>query len=264
MASKTFAQRYGPWAVIAGASEGIGAAFARALAGRGMNLVLIARRPEPLELLASELRGAGGEVRTLALDLGVATIADEVARATAELDVGLLVCSAAVSLLAPFMEIEPVDLERTIDVNVRAPLALCRHFAPKLIQRGHGGIMLMSSVAALTSSPFGATYSGTKAFALAFGESLWGELEPLGVDVLTCIAGPTSTPTYSEVQTSNFPKPMDAAVVAEAALGALGKRTRVVPGWANRLAAAWVPRLPRRIGIRLIASQTKKYRRRLK
>jgi uncharacterized protein len=122
----------------------------------------------------------------------------------------------------------------------------------------------MSSVAGITSSPFAATYAGTKAFALAFGESLWGELKPHGIDVLTCVAGPTQTPTYSEVQTSNFPKPMDAGVVAEAALGALGKRTRVVPGWANKLAAAWVPRLPRRLGIRLIAGQTAKYQRRLK
>jgi short-subunit dehydrogenase len=264
MSSETFAQRYGPWAVIAGASEGIGAAFARALARRGINLVLIARRQGPLDLLASELRQSRVETRTIALDLGRSTIADEVAKATADLDVGLLVCSAAVSLMAPFQELAIADLQRTIDVNVRAPLALCHHFAPRLLQRGRGGLVLMSSVAALTTSPFAATYAGSKAFALTFGESLWGELTPHGVDVLTCVAGPTKTPTYSEVQSSDFPRPMDADAVAETALAALGKRTRVVPGWANRLAARWVPLLPRRLGIRLIASQTAKYQRRLK
>jgi short-subunit dehydrogenase len=261
---KTFAQRYGPWAVIAGASEGIGAAFARAIARRGVNLVLIARRKEPLDLLASELRETHVEARTLPLDLGPSTMADEVAEATVELDVGLLVCSAAVSLMAPFTELAFPDVQRTLDVNVRAPLALCHHFAPRLLQRGRGGIVLMSSVAGLTASPFAASYAGSKAFALAFGESLWGELTPHGIDVLTCVAGPTKTPTYAQVQTSDFPRPMDAGTVAESALAALGKRPRVVPGWANRLAASWVPRLPRRFGIRLIAGQTAKYQRRLK
>jgi short-subunit dehydrogenase len=260
----SFAQRYGPWAVIAGASEGIGAAFAHALARRGTNVVLVARRPEPLEALALELRGAGIEVRTLPLDLATPALEAGVARVTAELDVGLLVCSAAVSLIGPLDEIESADLQRTLDVNVRAPVVLCRHFAPRLLERGRGGIVLMSSVAGLTAAPFTATYAGSKAFALAFGESLWGELAPGGVDVLTCLAGPTRTPTYTAVQTSRFPAPMEADAVVESALHALGRKTRVVPGWINRLTAALVPRLPRRLGIRLIASQTRKYSRRLK
>jgi short-subunit dehydrogenase len=264
MTSETFAQRYGPWAVIAGASEGIGAAFARGLARRGINLVLIARRPGPLESLAAELRKERVQALTLPMDLALATIADEVAKVTAELDVGLLVCRAGVSLIAPFTELAPADLQRTIDVNVRAPMTLCRHFAPRLVQRQRGGIVLMSSVAGLISSPLAATYAGTKAFALAFGESLWGELAPQGIDVLTCVAGPTKTPTYAEVQTSDFPRPMDAESVAEAALRALGRRTRVVPGWANRLTAACLPWVPGRLRIRLIASQTGKYLRRLK
>jgi len=253
-----FTERYGPWALIAGASQGIGAAFARALARRGVSLVLLARRLGPLEELAGELRALGVEVRTLPIDLGSESIESEVAEATKDLAVGLLVCNAAVSLVSPLTELDSADLERTIDVNVRAPLLLCRHFAPALVSRGRGGIVLMSSLAGLTASPFNAVYAGTKAFSLAFGESLWGELQPKGVDVLACIPGPTRTPAYEEVQTSRFPPAMDADQVAETALAALGKRTRVVPGWANRLTAALVPRLPRPLGIRVIASQTRK------
>lgn len=256
--SMTFAERYGPWALVAGASEGIGAAFARALARRGVSVALLARRPGPLETLADELRALGVEVRTLPLDLGSKSIESEVAEATKDLAVGLLVCNAAVSLVSPLTELESPDLERTIDVNVRAPVLLCRHFAPALMSRGRGGIVLMASLAALTAAPFNAAYAGTKAFSLVFGESLWGELAPTGVDILTCLPGPTRTPGYTEVQTSRFPPPMDADKVAEAALTALGKRTRVIPGWANRLTAALVPRLPRPLGIRLIASQTHK------
>ncbi len=253
-----FTERYGPWALIAGASEGIGAAFARALARRGVSLVLLARRLGPLEALAGELRALGVEVRTLAIDLGSESIESEVAEATKDLAVGLLVCNAAVSLVSPLTELESPDLERSINVNVRAPVLLCRHFAPALVSRGRGGIVLMSSLAGLTASPFNAVYAGSKAFSLAFGESLWGEVAPKGVDVLACIPGPTRTPAYEEVQTSRFPPAMDADQVAETALAALGKRTRVVPGRANRLTAALVPRLPRALGIRLIASQTRR------
>ncbi len=254
----TFAERYGPWGLIAGASEGIGAAFARALARRGVNLVLLARRLGPLEALADEVRALGVEARTVPLDLGSQSIESEVAEATQDLAVGLLVCSAAVSLVSPLTELGSPDLERSIDVNVRAPVLLCRHFIPALLSRGHGGIVLMSSLAGVTASPFNAVYAGTKAFNLAFAESLWGELAPQGVDVLACIPGPTRTPAYAEVQTSRFPPPMSADRVAETALEALGTRTRVVPGWANRLTAALVPRLPRPVGIRVIASQTRK------
>ena len=253
-----FAERYGPWALIAGASEGIGAAFAYALARRGVSLVLLARRLGPLEALAGELCALGVQARTVPFDLGSASIESEVTEATKDLPVGLLVCNAAVSLVSPLTELDSLDLQRSIDVNVRAPVVLCRHFAPALVSRGHGGIVLMSSLAGLTAAPFNAVYAGTKAFSLAFAESLWGELAPRGVDVLACVPGPTRTPAYDQVQTSRFPPAMDADQVAETALEALGKRTRIIPGALNRFTAALVPRLPRHWGIRLIASQTRK------
>jgi hypothetical protein len=252
-----FREKYGPWAVIAGASEGIGAAFARALAARGLNLVLLARRAQPLEDLARSLPRV--EVRTAQLDLESPDLAARLAELTADLEVGLAVASAGLSLSGPFLELELAQALRTIDLNVRAPLVLAHVLGRCMAARGRGGLIFMSSVAGLIGSPQMATYAGTKAFELQFGESLFGELAPRGVDIVTCAAGPTHTPTYDAVQTSAFPPVMAAADVAEAALETLGQGPRVVTGWFNRASVALVAHLPRALAIRLIASQTRKY-----
>jgi short-subunit dehydrogenase len=253
----SFAERYGPWALIAGASEGIGAAFARALAQRGVNLVLLARRPEPLDALARELSAV--QVHTVSLDLASEDLVDEVQRALEGREVGLLVCSAALSLISGFVELEQGEVERSLAVNVRAPLLLTHHFARQMVQRGRGGVVLMSSVAGLIGAPHSAAYAGSKAFAVGFGESLWAELAPRGVDVVVCAAGPTATPTYTQVQTSAFPPVMAPEAVVDAALSALGRQPRVVPGLFNRLTTALISPLPRAWALKLIAAQTKKY-----
>lgn len=252
-----FRQRYGPWALVAGASEGIGAAFASALAARGVHLVLLARRPGPLQALAASLRGV--EVRTAAVDLTAPDLAPRLEEATRGLEVGLVVANAALALTAPFLELELDQALRTVDLNVRAPLVLAHVFGRPMAVRGRGGLVFMSSVAGLIGSPRVATYAGTKAFALQFGESLWAELHPRGVDVVTCAAGPTRTPTYTEVQRSAVPPVMEAADVVEAALGALGRGPRVVPGWFNRASIALTAHLPRSVTLRMIDRQTRKY-----
>jgi len=118
---------------------------------------------------------------------------------------------------------------------------------------------LMSSVAGIIGSPYSATYAGSKAFVLGFGDSLWAELEPLGVDVVTCAAGPTETPTYAQVRTSSFPPTMSPDRVVSAALAALGRRPRVVPGLFNRLTTWLLAPLPRTMRLRMVARQTKKF-----
>jgi uncharacterized protein len=254
-----FQARYGPWALVAGASEGIGASFARALAARGLNLALVARRTEPLESLAAELsRAHRVQTRALALDLTSPGLQKALELGTRDLEVGLVVCSAALSLIAGFLELELDDVLRSVDLNVRAPLVIVHHFGRRMAERGRGGVVLMSSVAGIIGSPYSATYAGSKAFALGFGDSLWAELEPRGVDVVTCAAGPTETPTYAQVRTSSFPPVMNPDDVAHAALGALGRRPRVVPGLLNRLTAWLVAPLPRSTTLRMIAAQTRK------
>ncbi len=254
-----FRARYGPWALIAGASEGIGAEFARALAARGLNLLLLARRQGPLEALAQALRRPGLEVRTASVDLSAADLPARLAEVTQGLEVGLAVANAALSLTGPFLELELDQALRTVDLNVKAPLVLAHALGRPMAARGRGGLIFMSSLAGLIGGPQVATYTGSRAFALQFGESLWGELHPRGVDVVTVAAGPTRTPTYTQVQTSAFPPVMEAPQVAEAALQALGAGPRVVPGWFNRATAALVANLPRSVAIRLIDSQTRKY-----
>lgn len=257
MSPETFRARYGPWALVAGASEGIGAAFATALARRGLNLVLLARREAPLAALATKLTGV--EVRTASVDLASPDLPDRLAEVTRGLEVGLAVANAALSLTLPFLELELAQALRTVDLNVRAPLVLAHALGRPMAARGKGGLVFMSSVAGIIGGPRVAAYAGSKAFALKFGESLWAELEPRGVDVVTCVAGPTRTPTYSAVQQAPFPPVMEPEVVVAAALGALGARPRVVPGWFNRAVVALTAHLPRAIALRMIEEQTRKY-----
>jgi short-subunit dehydrogenase len=259
-APSAFAARYGPWALVAGASEGIGAAFAAELASRGQNLALIARREGPLRELAASLSSAHGvETRALPLDLGAPDLAERVAELTADLEIGLVVCNAAVSLVSPFFELDVSDVLRSLDVNARAPLVLAHVLGARMRERGRGGIVFMSSLAGLYSGPFVATYAATKAFDNTLAESLAGELAPHGVDVVACVAGPTRTPAYDAVKTSRFPPVLSPEEVVAATLGALGKTPRVIPGAFNRLTERLLSLLPRRLVVRMVAAQTRRY-----
>jgi short-subunit dehydrogenase len=253
-----FRERYGPWAVVAGGSEGLGAAFAVALAGRGINPLLIARRQEPLDALAAKIvQSHNIEVRTLAIDLASPGLAALIAEGTRGLDVGLVVASAAEARMAPFVDVALADHLRAVDVNCRAPLTLVHTLLPRLLARGRGGVVIMSSLAALIGGPYVATYAATKAFGCVLAESLAGELGPRGVDVIACVAGPTRTPTY-ERNAGGALAPMDPARVVDETLAALGRTPRVVAGARNRAARAFISLLPRRWAIPLVAAQTRK------
>ncbi|MGO9830242.1 MAG: SDR family NAD(P)-dependent oxidoreductase [Myxococcaceae bacterium] len=258
--ARRFHARYGPWALVAGASEGIGASFARALAAQQLNVALLARRAGPLESLATEVgKTYGVQTKVLALDLASPGLHAVMAEETKDLEIGLVVCNAALSLMSSFLELDLEDVLRSVDVNVRAPLVLAHLFGRRMAARGRGGLVWMSSMAGLIGSPYSATYAGSKAFALGFGDSLWAELEAGGVDVVTCVAGPTETPTYAQVRTSSFPPTMNPDRVVSATLGALGKGPRVLPGGFNRLTSWLLAPLPRTTTLRMIAAQTKKF-----
>ncbi len=230
-----FRTRYGPFAVVTGASEGIGEAFARALASRGLHLLLVARRPGPLEALARALREAHGvEVRTLSADAGSPGLVAALDGLAAGAEVGLVVHSAAFSALGPFLDRSIDDLQKVIDVNCRAPVALAHHFGRKMASRGRGGILLMSSLAGGQGTPIVATYAATKAFEIVLAEGLWDELGPAGVDVLACRAGPTRTPTFEASRPRKNVPTMESSAVVDEALRALGRKPVVVPGRVNR------------------------------
>jgi short-subunit dehydrogenase len=255
-----FAAKYGPWAVVAGASAGLGAEFARQLAARGLNLVLLARRADALDELASTLRrDAGVEVVTAAVDLGDPAIGVKVRAAVGEREVGLLVYNAAFVTIGRFLDRPLDDQLRTIDVNCRGPLVLAHELGAAMARRRRGGIVLMSSLAASQGSALVAVYAATKAFNLVLAEGLWDELRERGVDVLACRAGATRTPAFEASQPVGGPAPMEVEPVVSDALGALGHSASVVPGWLNRATAFLLGRLmPRGLAVRTIGRATRK------
>ena len=255
----SFAKRYGPWALIAGASEGIGEAFARELARRGLNLALVARRREPLEETARAITAdTGAQVRCLQLDLALEDAAATLAIELADLDVGLVVYNAALAPAGRFLQVPLADQLAAIDVNVRGPLGVAHRFGARMAARGAGGIILLSSLTAFQGSPFVATYGGTKAFLLTLAEGLWYELAPSGVDVLAVCAGATRTPRYLKSAVGRAPGELEAEQVAREALSSLGRGPLMIPGRFNRLASQLMRRLlPRRATIRIMGGQTR-------
>jgi len=254
-----FAKRYGPWALVAGASEGIGEAFARELAQRGLNVVLVARRLEPLEAAAREIaRLAKVDVHCISLDLTRVDAAAVLEQEVAELDIGLVVYNAALAPAGGFLEIPLDEQLPAIDVNVRGPLALAHRFGRRMTARGSGGIVLLSSLTAFQGSPYVATYGATKSFLLTLAEGLWFELAPRGVDVLAVCAGATRTPRYLKRAQGRAPGELEPAQVAREALDRLGHGPLMIPGRFNRFASQLMRRLlPRRITIRIMGGQTR-------
>jgi short-subunit dehydrogenase len=252
--------RYGPWALVAGASEGLGAAFARALAGRGLNVVLVARRAEVLEQVKEQIVRLGAvQVRCLPLDLARSDAPTEIEASVADLDVGLVVYNAAFAPIGPFLGIPLDEQLRAIDVNVRAPLTLAHRFGNRLAARGRGGLVLLSSLTAFQGSPFVATYGASKAFDLALAEGLWFELAPRGIDVLAVCPGATRTPGYLRRSPLGAPGELEPEQVVEAALTALGRGPLVIPGRFNRLASLLMRRmLPRRRTISIMGARTRR------
>lgn len=251
-----FGERYGPWAVVAGGSDGIGAAFGEALARRGLGVVLIARNEAKLAARAERIaaiagargaRGGAERIRTLVADLTAPDIAARVARATDALDVGLFVYNAGSGRdMGSFLDREVETWARQVDLACRGPLLLAHYFGRRLRVRRRGGIVLMSSLASLVGSAYIATYAAAKAFDTILGEGLWAELAPSGIDVLSCLAGATDTETFRE-DTGGSPDAMDPLEVAEGTLDFLGRGPIYVPGASNRASAraSWrVPRIP--------------------
>jgi short-subunit dehydrogenase len=253
-----FKEKYGMYALVAGASYGLGGAFSEALARRGLNLILVARGKEQLEAMANTLKERYSiDVRCLTVDLADF---EKTKRLITDLHVpiGLFVYNAAYAPIGLFENTVEEQLTTAVAVNVQTPLLLAKLLSAPMIERGKGGIVLMSSFAGGQGCSRLQTYSATKAFNTVLAEGLWKELKPRGIDVIGCVSGAIRTPGYQQAsKTKSAPGALSAEKVVEQTLKALGKRPIVVPGMTNKIARFLLNRLlPLKTSIAIMEKNT--------
>ncbi len=252
-----FAERYGPTALVVGASEGIGAAFAEELAQIGLDLVLVARREEKLSAFADRTASRFGvSCRAIPADMATEAGLQTVEAAVADNEVGLLVYNAALAPTGPFLDLSQEQMNGSIDVNCRAALRLCHAVARRLVERSAaGGIVLVSSLTGLFGSPYFAAYAATKAYLIRLAESLEPELRPAGISTVVTCAGATATPAFLSAQGSKGNGGimiMQPDTVARGTLKRLPRGGRYIPGLFNQVSAALLGLFPPRVSARIL------------
>ncbi len=245
--------RYGPWAVVTGASEGIGKSFASALARRGFHLVLVARRAQLLDALAANLaQDHGRRCEVLVADLSTAEGVATVLERTKQHDVGLVVCSAGFGTAGPFLEGDVGQELEMLQVNCAATAALSWGFGRRLASRGRGGLILLSSLVAFQGVPRTAHYAATKSYVQTLAEGLRVEWADRGIDVLAVAAGPVGT-GFARRARMNMGRAESPDVVALESLDALGRRGTVRPGLLAKVLGYSLAMTPRWGRIRIMA-----------
>ena len=203
----SFKDKYGPWAFIAGASQGIGGAYSEEAAKRGLNVVLMARGKEALDAKAAEISATYGvETRTLAGDLAAPDVVAQVSSVTDDIEVGLFVYNAAMAPAGDFLDVPVEDHLRSILMNCTTPTALTHHLAAKMRERGRGGLALIGSMGGLEGSIHFSSYNAGKAFEWVLAETLWAELKPFGVDATCQLVGATNGANYKWFQETLDPE----------------------------------------------------------
>jgi len=232
-----FLQRYGPWAVVTGASSGIGRAMCVQLARYGSNVVAVARDQERLRRLQDELQASYGvHVLPVSVDLARPDALEIIASATAGLDVGLLAAAAGFGTSGSFLRADVASELEMLTVNCTAVLEQCLHFGRRFATRGRGGIVLMASLVGFQGVPRSANYAATKAYVQVLAEGLHGELAPLGVDVLASAPGPVRS-GFEARANMRMSAALDPDDVARETIAALGRKTVVLPGLLSKVLA---------------------------
>lgn len=245
MIQRTWQAKYGPWAVVTGASDGIGYAFAEQLATRGLNLVVAARSADRLNELASRIRAKQGvEVVAIAADLSTPEGRAELERVTESLDVGLLVAAAGFGTSGPLLQADLGQERNMLDLNCYAVLDQCVLFGNRFARRGSGGIILFASLLGWQGVPRSAHYAATKAYVQSLAEALRIELRPKGVDVLSSAPGPVRS-GFAARANMVMGAAVPPEVVARESLDCLGKRGTVIPGGLSKLLTYSLLPLPR-------------------
>lgn len=254
MTGGSFSDTYGPHALVLGAGAGLGEAYARQLADRGLDLVVVDRDPDALRSLAAGL--GEGRCRTVVVDLADDDAVDRVLSSVEGLDVGLVVANAAASYVGRFAD-QPIEsIESQLQVNLRMPVTLVHRLLPRLAARERAGVVLMSSLSSRRGAPLVATYAASKAYLAILAESLWDELEPIGIDVLGVLPGSTRTPGWlsslpqSGMGTAMVMEPDDVVAEVLAVLGS-GVPT-LVPGEQNRESEQLLETMSRADAVRMV------------
>lgn len=260
MTNDDFKRHYGPAALVTGASSGIGEAFAEALAARGLDVVMVARRLDRLEALAERLAKTHGvQARALQVDLVQAGAAQQMLDATRDLDVGLVVSNAGFGLKGEHAANDPQAMAEMLMVNCNVPMQLAHGFIPRLRARGRGGIILTSSVEGLIGCPYSTAYSATKALVVALGEGLWAELQPEGIDVLTLCPGATESEAAAKqgIDIAKLQNVMPAADVAELTLDNIQNGPTLISSPHYRASFEALLSMPRRDALKAMAAGMK-------
>ncbi|MHA1121391.1 MAG: SDR family NAD(P)-dependent oxidoreductase [Candidatus Heimdallarchaeota archaeon] len=229
--------------MIAGASEGLGEAFAREIASKGINIILVARRKNLLEKLCSEIANEYQvETKAVQLDLASADVLEIIKKETENLEIGLVVYNAASSSIGLFYHFNLEQQHKVIDINVKGPMVFTHHFGQLMKDRGKGGIILLSSLAGLQGDPYHAHYSATRGYTMNLAEALWYEMRNYGVHIMTCAAGATKTPNYVSSKPKRAglinPRPMDPNKVVRGSLRSLRRNKPYhYPGFSNKFNA---------------------------
>lgn len=245
-------RRQGAWAVVTGASEGIGRAFATELAAHGLHLVLVARRGDKLRALADEVAHRHGtQTRVLALDLTERGAMDTIAASTHDLDVGLLIAAAGYGSAGPLVASQLESELDQLQVNAAAVLSQCWYFGRRFAARGRGGIVLMSSIVAFHGTPMSANYAATKAYVQSLAEGLRQELKPAGVDVIASAPGPVAS-GFGVRARMHMARTITPEVVARETLAALGRQGTVRPGGLSKLLGWSLATAPRSLRVMIM------------
>ncbi len=237
--------RFGPTALITGASDGIGHAFAAALAAQGFDLVLVARRETVLQGMARDLASKHGvKVEVIAADLAAPGAVADILGRTVALPIGLLVASAGFGSIGPFLDLDAGTEANMVDVNCRSVVELTHGLATRMVARGKGGVVLFSSVVGFSGAPFSATYAATKGFVQSFAEGLAVELRPRGISVLSVAPGPVGT-GFAARAGMQMGKAETPDTVARVSLRALAAGGTVRPGFLAKLLGWSLATMPR-------------------
>lgn len=257
-------RKYGSTALVAGASQGIGAAFASALAAEGMNLVIVARRPGPLQEFGNRLAAKHKVVvQCIASDLSEPDTLRTIEKELNGKEIDLLVYNAAISPIGSFDKTANDLIAQAARVNMITPMTMVRSLSGGMLERGRGAVILMSSLAGFQGSGYLAVYAATKAFNRVLAESLWYEWKNRGVDVIACCAGATSTPGYLNSEPGKVsafaPRVLTPDEVADECLRKLGKQPSMITGTGNRVASFVMQRLfSRKKAVNIMGNNTRK------